>query len=724
MTTPQTGTTSNRSSVLPLLFIFAIGASPWLLGANFPRGVLPTPLATVFGELLLLLPVTWLLLTQPVHLAASAKPVVMLWLAFAGYAALSLLWSYNADATVYHLIPLITAATALFAIAAWGNRLIDRRRLLTALLIGVALSGIYTIYQTFVGFGAIEQQLEAAGAAQRDIMLAQSMSRGFGTLIGPNPMGALLAVSVPLAWYALTSDSRRGARVFWAAVMLILVAGLFATGSRGALLVFLAEAAVIVFISMRGKFRRLSLYAVVAMVGGMALYEVMAWIILADRFTQADPLLGRMLSLLSMKDISLISRLRYWETAFYTGIGLAPLGSGWGAFESVCRAFQKVPVFSRSPHGIYFSVFAELGFAGLLFALAATLWPVAAFFRGIRRLRREGKRPGALAVMAALSYVGLLAHMCIDIDIEVPVLLLLLMVLGMFMMPAEDAVRPSLPVSFRPPMRQALLGVFGLLVIMVPAVFQGWEKTMTERAVALQSVQTGDAAEALQTQTAAIQLYQAGLTFWPFDALARLSWIDACLRFAPNIPARNCPEHPQQDLAGIEKAVPLHPSPVALQLDMLMNNPKTDAAVIRRQCRYAVSLNPTSLDFYNVCRNWLVRHQQWWDAYELTKPVKTLIRQYIGTQNPSRLAVYQALLLNADTAIMTCHPKEARTSLDTIITLEKQKYSTDSHLALTGPPVSAGKMAELARQRIDAMESVQCRPKPSETPSWWPYNRH
>ena len=591
------------------------------------------------------------------------------------------------------------------------------------MLIGVVLSGVYTIYPTFIGFGAVEEQLQAAGAAQRDIMLAQSMSRGFGTLIGPNPMGGLLAVSIPLAWFAFTRATRRGVQTVWAAAMLVLVVALFATGSRGALLVFLVEAAIMLFISMRGKFRRLSLYAFLAMVGGVALYELLAWIILADRFTQADPLLGRMLSLLSMKDISLISRLRYWETAFYTGIGLAPLGSGWGAFESVCRAFQQVPIFSRSPHGIYFSVFAELGFAGLLFVLAATLWPVLAFFRNVRRLRREGRQPETLTVLAALSYVGLLAHMCIDIDVEVPVLLLLLIILSIFMTPAEDGTYPSLPVPYRPPMRQALLGVFGLLIIMVPAVFQGWEKTMTERAVALQSVQIDDADEALQTQIAAIQLYQAGLTFWPFDALARLSWIDACLRFSPRIPETMCPKNPRQDLVGIQAAVPLHPSPAGLELNMLMNDPGADAGTIRELCGYAISLNPTSLDFYNVCRNWLARNQQWWDAYALQKPVKTLIQQYISTQNPSRFAVYQALLLNADAAIMTCHAKEAETFLDMILTLEKQHYSTDSHLALTGPPISAGKMAELAQQRIEAMKFIQCQPKPSEIPAWWP-NKH
>jgi O-antigen ligase len=244
---------------------------------------------------------------------------------------------------------------------------------------------------------AILAGLPAALAACLQAMLGDG--RGAAGFVNPNHLGAFLAALLPLTLAAgLRGESRRR----WAAIpaAAVLVAGVLASGSRGALLaVALVGMLALIGAARRSAMSRRGLALAVTILIGFALASGAS---LWGRFADGT-------------DIYRFDRLRIWPRALVMASQEPLLGIGPGQFVHEARAHNfpredGVVRFGRSfstPHSHLLLALAETGVLGLLalgLALAGTIAAGRLGWRG------RGADPGVaraaslgLAILAAVS---------------------------------------------------------------------------------------------------------------------------------------------------------------------------------------------------------------------------------------------------------------------------------------------------------------------------------
>ncbi len=247
-------------------------------------------------------------------------------------------------------------------------------------------------------------------AVQGILAVAQRVAAGearpAGTFLNPNHLAAWLVAVLVLGAGAEGWGRRPFAFLRWVAAAAG-VAGLFVTGSRGALLGLLAAAAIFVPALLRGASgrRRFRLLAGIATVAAVAAVGV------ALRFRATDPFA--------------FHRLQIWRSSFDAAAG-SLLGTGPGQF-AVAAANLNFPLdgaplrFERSfvsPHSDLLRVPCEFGWP----AAAALL--VALVLAAVEIGRRSGSaRPATRAAVAAL--VALAAQATVDDLTDRPAIYLL-----------------------------------------------------------------------------------------------------------------------------------------------------------------------------------------------------------------------------------------------------------------------------------------------------------
>ena len=209
-----------------------------------------------------------------------------------------------------------------------------------------------------------------------------------------NDLARVLALSVPL-WWVLAARPRPGwSRWVAAAGLVISVAAIVCTYSRGGFVAMLVGAAVIAQV-YRPLWRSVALW----------LAFVAALLVLAPR-----PYLAHIATLSApTAERSVQGRLGIWRD----GLGILArqpvLGQGAGTFES---AADGTPSAHRASHNILLEVAAELGAVGLAayaWLVLATLWRL----HGLRRTASESKwlssaTTGIAAALLAYLTAGLL----------------------------------------------------------------------------------------------------------------------------------------------------------------------------------------------------------------------------------------------------------------------------------------------------------------------------
>jgi O-antigen ligase len=236
----------------------------------------------------------------------------------------------------------------------------------------------------------------------------------FGPYVNRNHFGGYLVMAAPLAiGFALEAlsrlgaawrrrhrgvlalgDAEGGAALAWCAVAMLLVAGLLASGSRGAIAAFFATALVL---PLAAAHRRRTALGVV-LLAGLGL----AWIGL-DRFLAGFASRG-------VRG----SRLELWEDMLSIVPQFPLLGVGWNAFATAYPWYQTVwkTLWVGQAHNDYLQVLLDGGSlgAGLLVAVLAIV-----LRRAVARARRG---PVDLGLFGAV--LGLALHNVVDFNWQIP----------------------------------------------------------------------------------------------------------------------------------------------------------------------------------------------------------------------------------------------------------------------------------------------------------------
>ncbi len=283
----------------------------------------------------------------------------------------------------------------------------DTRWLVGALLLAGAAEAALGVYQFVFKVGP-------AGF----LLFGGKFLRAYGTFRQPNPFAGYLGLVLPLALaiflWAVGEFRRKTTRaVFWLTLsggsLAILLAGLFASQSRGGMLGF-AVAATVVILLMGGRW---TIALVTALIGG-ALFVSLGGLALVpptivQRFADVLPYIGVSdVSAIAITDANFaaIERLAHWQAArgmwrdhLWFGVGFGNYAAVYGAY-AVGRWTEAL----GHAHNYLLNIGAETGLVGLLGYMAMWVW---VFGFALWRWRRASGFQRA----AIVGGIGIFAHL-------------------------------------------------------------------------------------------------------------------------------------------------------------------------------------------------------------------------------------------------------------------------------------------------------------------------
>lgn len=371
-----------------------------LLATLGEGGATPTATFVVHGALALLVAAALAGRGDEVHGRVARAPAR----AFAVFAALA---GFGAVRGPYAFAAwLVLLEIGAFAAAFWlaSRRAPALETLLPgALAIGAGVHGAAAVFESLAGGG-----------------------RSDTTFLNPNHLGAwLVASALVVADRALgTTGARRAAGGI---AVLLALAGVVSTGSRGALVALVAGIAVLVVLRWKESTPRARLAIVVA--GTLAL--LVAGSVVAARLADADPYHWE--------------RIRIWRASIQAAVDDPWLGTGPGQFPAAAPNLnfaQEEDLLRfgrsfRSPHSDLVRLPAEFGWPAAVAALAAVALAAV-------EIRRRGGRAGAIAALAALG-----AQALFDDLTTRPAIVLLAAVLAGILLSRPGEATPSRPLGYR-----------------------------------------------------------------------------------------------------------------------------------------------------------------------------------------------------------------------------------------------------------------------------------
>lgn len=354
-----------------------------------------------------------------IHRSVAREPAR----AFAVFAALAVVGAVRGPYAFAAWLVLLEIAA--FAAALWlASRSAPALETLlpTVLAIGAGVHGAAAVFESLAGGG-----------------------RPDTTFLNPNHLGAwLVASALVVADRALgTTGARRAAGGI---AVLLAVAGVVATGSRGAFVALGAGIAVLVALRWKKSTRQARLAIVVA--GALAL--LVAGSVVAARLADADPYHWE--------------RIRIWRASIQAAVDDPWLGTGPGQFAAAAPNLnfaQEEDLLRfgrsfRSPHSDLVRLPAEFGWPAALAALGAA--GLAAV-----EIRRRGGSAGAIAAIAALG-----AQALFDDLTTRPAIVLLAAVLAGILLSRPGQARPARPLAYR------AAGAFTVLLLLAVGEISPW----------------------------------------------------------------------------------------------------------------------------------------------------------------------------------------------------------------------------------------------------------
>ena len=281
-------------------------------------------------------------------------------LLFVFWAAISMLWSIDQDATRTRLMTYLQLALLVWLIweIAWSPQ--RTRALVGAYVLGVSLAAIATVRDYLSG-------VHAAGYEGRFNALS----------VNPNELGMTLALGLPMAWYlSLAQPQRRFARL-WQLYLPLAITAILLTASRGAFLTMLGALAIIPATQGRLRLRTKAALSVLAV----------ASLVLAASFVPEATLERLQTTRADIESGYFGNRGFIWRAGLEVAREHPLLGVGAGAFGA---AVEPSLNFEWSSHSVPLSILVEDGIVGLLIFLAMFGATITALRPGPRLQRRFG----------------------------------------------------------------------------------------------------------------------------------------------------------------------------------------------------------------------------------------------------------------------------------------------------------------------------------------------
>lgn len=286
------------------------------------------------------------------------------------------------------------------------------------LLFGLVVAGVANaLVGLYIYFG---------GSGADHLFIGNGTFRAFGTFGQPNPYGGFMGLIAPLAvmqcygWsLRLIEHRKRGWSwqmviiwAFYTAAAFIIIAGLFASWSRGAWLAFVVSIAVLAFALPQKTWKSLLAAAVIAAAvillwfsGRLPQSVVQRIASSTEEFFAFDDMRGVDIT---PENYAVVERLAHWQAALNMLQDHPWLGVGFGHYEIAYDRYRLMnwdePL--GHAHNYYLNILAESGIIGLLSYLL--FWGQSAWLTW-----RARQHPDPLARAAAIGLLGSWAYLAV-----------------------------------------------------------------------------------------------------------------------------------------------------------------------------------------------------------------------------------------------------------------------------------------------------------------------
>ncbi|MBI5799464.1 MAG: O-antigen ligase family protein [Verrucomicrobia bacterium] len=281
------------------------------------------------------------------------------------------------------------------------------------------IAGALIAVATFAAMYAVSQFLTKSGHVWQFVRPESYAGRGSGTYICPNHLAGLLEIALPLALaYLLSGRLAHLARVLTGYAVLVMIAGLVSTESRGgwaasalALLVLLA-----VLLGQRGQRLPALIVLVLLMVAAV-------WIVSEVKTTSER--VHKALNPDKLDD----PRFKIWPAAVKIWQANFWWGAGPGHFDHLFRQHRDGFIQARPgrAHNDYLDTLADYGVAGAALVAAAFALVFIGVFRVWRHVQREGddfrtrqSNRAAFVLGGSVALISLLLHSVVDFNFHIP----------------------------------------------------------------------------------------------------------------------------------------------------------------------------------------------------------------------------------------------------------------------------------------------------------------
>jgi O-antigen ligase len=276
-----------------------------------------------------------------------------------------------------------------------------------------ALTILFSIYGFLVASFALLQSLSST---TRLYWIRTPRLGGwiFGPYVNHNHYAGLMEMLVPIPLvYSLTRRARGPRKIMAGIAAALMASTIFLSGSRGGMLAFVVEMAVLsVVVVWRQKNRKSTLALATFLVMGVGLVLWLGGSELARRLATIHSE--------TKTELSGGTRLDIDRDALHMFAARPILGWGLGTFPDVYPKFRTFHTnfFINEAHNDYLQLLVEMG--GLGFAIL--LWLLWSVYRNaIKKLKNWPEDTnGSVALAALLGVTGILVHSFVDFNLQVP----------------------------------------------------------------------------------------------------------------------------------------------------------------------------------------------------------------------------------------------------------------------------------------------------------------
>ncbi len=281
------------------------------------------------------------------------------------------------------------------------------------------VAGALIAVATFAAMYGLYQFLTKSELVWHFVRPASYAGRGSGTYICPNHLAGLLEIALPLALaYLLAGRLGHLTRILAGYAVLVMIAGLVSTESRGGWAAAALSLLVLLAVLLNQRGRRLP--ALLVLVG---LTVAAVWIVAEVKTTSER--VHKALNPDKLDD----PRFNIWPAAVKIWRANFWWGAGPGHFDHLFRLHRDGAVQARPgrAHNDYLDTLADYGTVGAALVAAAFGLVFLGVFRAWRHVQREGddfrarqSNRAAFVLGGSVALLSLLLHAVVDFNFHIP----------------------------------------------------------------------------------------------------------------------------------------------------------------------------------------------------------------------------------------------------------------------------------------------------------------